>query len=148
MADWFDELEKAVIADMYSHYTETVIDHATNPRNMRSMEPFDGHAMFTGPCGDTMDIWIRVKDDAIVAASFTTDGCGTSVAAGSMMTEMARGKHIAAAQRIVPEDVLAALGGLPEESEHCALLAVTALRRAIADYRTFKGQQWKRAYSR
>jgi len=144
----WDDLERQIIADMWSDYTETVIDHAMNPRNVGNMTNPDGFASVTGPCGDTMEIWLRVRDDMVVLASFYTDGCGTSIAAGSMVTELIRGKPIVEAMTITQQDVLDALGGLPEESVHCALLGADTVREAVKDYLAYRKEPWKRAYGR
>jgi nitrogen fixation NifU-like protein len=148
MASEFDKLEEEIMADMWSTYTKTVVDHALNPRNVGSMTYADGFGRVTGPCGDTMEIWLRVKNGTIAQATFWTDGCGTSIAAGSMVTELVRGKAIAEGLRITQQDVLNALGGLPEESIHCALLAANTLREAIRDHLDFQKEPWKRAYHR
>jgi len=142
----FDELQKLVMADARKVYSDTVIDHAMNPRNLGDIPDADGFARVTGPCGDTMEVWLKVKNDNIYQASFFTDGCGTSIASGSMVTEMARGKGVTEAQKITQRYVLDALGGLPEESEHCALLATNTLKAAIKDYMAMKREPWKKAY--
>src|SRR4030042_1141426 len=100
MTETWDELQEKVNAEMQRIYSETVIDHAMNPRNVGRMENADGFARITGPCGDTMEIWLRVRNDNIVEASFMTDGCGTSIAAGSMVTEMAKGRTISQALKV------------------------------------------------
>ena len=115
-------------------YSEAAIEHGMNPRNIGDIEDADGFATITGPCGDTMSIWLKINDDRIVDARFLTDGCGTSRASGSMATEMAKGKNLDEAQNISQQDVLDGLGGLPEESEHCALLASNTLKEAINDH--------------
>ena len=148
MTSDFDSLEESILADMRSTYTEIVIDHAMNPRNVGSIPDADGFSSITGPCGDTMEIWLKVKDGRIRDATFWTDGCGTTIAAGSTVTELAKGKGVVETQRIAQQDVLNALGGLPEESAHCALLAANTLREAIRDYLAFKNEPWKRAYRR
>ena len=148
MASEFDELQELVLEDARKIYSETTIDHFMNPRNMGDMEDADGFARVTGSCGDTMEMWLRVKDGTIANATFMTDGCGTSIASGSMVTEMAKGKSIGEARRISQQDVLNALGGLPEESEHCALLTADTLREAIKDYLTMEREPWKKAYRR
>jgi len=142
----WEQFEEFVKAEMAKIYSEATIDHATNPRNVGSLEDADGFAQITGPCGDTMEIWLRVSNGTIASASFMTDGCGTSIASGSMVTEMAKGKSITAAQKVTQRDVLHALGGLPEESEHCALLAANTLKAAIRDYLAMKREPWKKAY--
>jgi nitrogen fixation NifU-like protein len=146
MASEFDELEEYVTDEMRSTYTDTVIDHAMNPRNAGSIPNADGFARVTGPCGDTMEIWLGVKDSRIRDATFWTDGCGPTIACGSMATELIKGKSIAEALRITQEDILNSLGGLPEESHHCALLAANTLKQAVRDYITLKNEPWKRAY--
>ena len=127
-------------------YSETAIDHMRNPRNVGLISSPDGQASITGPCGDTMEIWLRVSDGVIERASFWTDGCGTTIAAGSMVTELARGKRPAEAFRIEQQDVLDALGGLPDGSVHCALLASNTLKQAIQDHLAYRSEPWKRAY--
>jgi len=141
-----DELQAMVTADARQIYSETVIDHAMNPRNLGEMADNDGFARVTGPCGDTMEMWLKVTDGMIIQATFYTDGCGTSIASGSMVTETAKGKSIIEAQKISQQNVLDALGGLPDESEHCALLAANTLKTAIRDYIAMKREPWKRAY--
>ena len=127
-------------------YSEAVVEHSMDPRNLGNLEDADGFARFTGPCGDTMSIWLKVNGDTIINASFTTDGCGTTIASGSMVTEVVKGKSISEARKTTQRDVLDALGGLPQESEHCALLAANTLKAAIRDYMAMKRESWKRAY--
>ena len=146
--DSFKELEQSVLDDMRKVYSETTIDHFLNPRNLASIAAPDGFGKITGPCGDTMEIRLRVKDGRVLHTSFWTDGCGPSIASGSMVTELAKGKSVSEAQKITQQQVLDALGGLPEESLHCALLAADTLKRAIKDYLASKKEPWKRAYKR
>ena len=120
------------------------LERFVQPRNYGPLEQFDGHARITGPCGDTMEFWLQVREGHIVEASFTTDGCGPSRAAGSMVTELAMGRPLTEAARLEQSDVLAALGGLPRDSEHCALLAANTLKAAIADF----GKQRREAPTR
>ncbi len=150
MAEKFDELlkelEQSVMEDMRKVYTEVTIDHFLNPRNLGQMPNADGFGRITGPCGDTMEIYLKVRDGKIMNISFWMDGCGTTIAAGSMVTELVKGKSISEAQKISQQDVLEALGGLPEDSVHCALLAANTLKEAIKDYLTSKNEPWKRVY--
>jgi nitrogen fixation NifU-like protein len=146
MTSEMEELQKLVMADARKVYSDTVIDHAMNPRNLGEIQDADGFARVTGPCGDTMEIWLKVRDGNIGQAAFFTDGCGPSIASGSMVTEMVKGKSITEAQKITQRDVLDALGGLPEESEHCALLAANTLKAAIRDYMAMEREPWKKAY--
>jgi len=142
----FEELQELILANARNIYSETVIDHAMNPRNVGVMQDAEGFARVTGPCGDTMEIWIKTNNDAITDAVFMTDGCGTSIASGSMITELVKEKNVSKARKISQQDVLSALGGLPEDSEHCALLAANTLKAAIRDYIAMKREPWKRAY--
>jgi nitrogen fixation NifU-like protein len=144
-SDW-EQFEELIQAEMRKVYSETTIDHAMNPRNVGDMRDADGFAKVTGPCGDTMEIWLRIKNGTIAEASFLTDGCGTSIASGSMVTEMVKGRSITEARKINQQDVLTALGGLPEESQHCALLVANTLKAAIRDYLAMEKEPWKRAY--
>jgi len=146
MTSEFDELQELILEDARKIYSETTIDHFMKPRNLGDMGDADGFAKVIGSCGDSMEIWLKVKNGTIANTSFLTDGCGTSIASGSMVTEIARGKSISEARRISQQDVLSALGGLPEESEHCALLAADALKEAIKDYLAMERELWKKAY--
>jgi nitrogen fixation NifU-like protein len=144
----FRELEQSVMEDMRKTYSDKTIDHFLNPRNLAKIAAPDGFARVTGPCGDTMEIRLRVKDGRVLNTSFWTDGCGPSIASGSMVTELAKRKNVSEAQKITQQDVLDALGGLPEESLHCALLAANTLKEAIKDYLASRNEPWKRAYKR
>jgi nitrogen fixation NifU-like protein len=146
MSSELDKALEAIEKELWADYTETVIDHARNPRNVGRIENADGFASVLGPCGDTMQIWLNVRAGKINHIRFLTDGCGTSIAAGSMATELVKGKEFAEAFKITQRDILDALGGLPEDSLHCALLAATTLKEAIKDYLAFKNEPWKRAY--
>lgn len=107
------------------------LSEALNPHNMGGMLNPDGYAIVQGHCGDTMGIYLRLDGSNIRLAVFMTDGCEATIACGSVLTTMARGKTLEDALAISPAMVAAALDGLPEEHEHCAALAVTTLRRAI-----------------
>jgi len=142
----FDELQELILQDARKVYSETTIDHFMNPRNLGDMDDADGFGRVTGSCGDSMEIWLKVKNGAIANATFMTDGCGTSIASGSMVTELAKGRSVGEARRVSQQDVLGALGGLPLESKHCALMAADTLKEAIKDYLTMEREPWKRAY--
>ena len=146
--DPFKELEQSVMEDMKSVYSEKTIDHFLNPRNLGGITAPDGFGRITGPCGDTIEICLKVSDGKVMNASFWTDGCGPSIASGSMVTELAKGKSILEAQRITQQDILDALGGLPEDNLHCALLAANTLKEAIEDYLACQNEPWKRVYRR
>jgi len=110
------------------------LDHAQNPRNMGPLSSFNGHARVTGSCGDTMEFWIMVRDGKVEKASFTTDGCGHSQACGSMATSLVEGKRLEQASVMEPQDILDALGGIPDDHEHCALLSANTLKAACENY--------------
>jgi nitrogen fixation NifU-like protein len=141
-----DEIQKSIIEDAREAFSEEVVNRWLNPKNLGIMEHPDGVGRISGPCGDTMEISLKVKDDKITDVMFMTDGCGTTIASGSMVTEMATGKDIKEAFKISQEVILDTLGGLPEESKHCALLASNTLKEAIKDYLAYKREPWKRSY--
>ena len=146
MSSTWEQFEELIREEMRKVYSEITLEHAMNPRNMGNLMDADGFAKITGPCGDTMEIWLKVSNETIVEATFMTDGCGTSIASGSMVTEMTKEKSIIEARKISQPDVLNALDGLPEESQHCALLAANTLKAAIRDYLAMKKEPWKRTY--
>ncbi|MFC1994537.1 iron-sulfur cluster assembly scaffold protein [Chloroflexota bacterium] len=148
MTSSWEKDEELIQAEMKRVYSETVVEHSMNPRNVGDIEDAGGFAKVIGPCGDTMEIWLKVNSDIISDASFMTDGCGTTIASGSMITEMAKGSTVFHAQKITQQDVLNALGGLPEESQHCALLAANTLKEAVKDYLITEKEPWKRAYKK
>jgi len=146
MVSSWEKFEELIKQEMRKTYSEAVVEHSMDPRNLGELEDANGFARVTGPCGDTMSIWLRVDGATIINAGFLTDGCGTTIASGSMVTEMVKGKSVSEAHKITQRDVLDALGGLPQESEHCALLAADTLQAAIRDYTATKPEPWKRAY--
>ncbi|MCK4652426.1 MAG: iron-sulfur cluster assembly scaffold protein [Methanosarcinales archaeon] len=129
-------LETQVLEDAKEAFSETVIEYAYNPRNMGEISDADGVGRVTGTCGDTVQIQIRVENGRISESRFITDGCGTSIACGSMLTETIEDKTIEEALIIKSDDLLRSLDGLPEEYVHCTVLAVDTLHAAINDYRT------------
>jgi nitrogen fixation NifU-like protein len=140
------EMQEEIMGEIRKKYSATVIENWQNPRNWGVMHDADGYGKITGPCGDTMEISIKVKDGIITRCTFDTDGCGTTVACASVITEMATGRTILEARRIDQEKILRSCGGLPEEDQHCALLAANALQKAIDDYGAVKREPWKRSY--
>jgi nitrogen fixation NifU-like protein len=121
--------------DIQSLYSEKVMDHFRNPRNVGDMENPDGTGHVGNPiCGDIMELYVKVKDNVITDAKFKTFGCGAAIATSSMVTEMIIGKTIDEALEISNKTVAEALGGLPAAKMHCSVLAEDALRSAIDDY--------------
>jgi len=126
-----DKLQKMIIEDMRRIYSEKVIDHFLSPRNVGGIERADGYGKITGPCGDTMETYLRIKDNRVTDAKFMTDGYGSSIVCGSVVTELAIGKSIEEALQINKERVLESLGGLPESDTHCAVLAADTSHKAL-----------------
>jgi len=135
-----NELQASIMEDARKIYSEKVIKRWLNPRNLGKIRNPDGFAKIKGPCGDTMQVSFKVKNHRISNIRFTTSGCATSIASGSMATELAKGRKIEEAAEISQEMILDALDGLPEESVHCALLASNTLKEAIKDYLNSKGE--------
>ncbi len=121
--------------DVWSLYSDKVMEHFTNPRNVGEMENPDGIGYVGNPvCGDIMELYIKVSNNTIVDAKFKTFGCGAAIATSSMVTEMVKGKNINEALEISNRAVAEALGGLPPIKMHCSVLAEEALKSAIEDY--------------
>src|SRR4030043_1324495 len=130
------------MAKYQTQYSQKVMDHFCNPRNVGEMEKPDGIGHVGNPvCGDIMELYIRVDDSIIVDAKFKTFGCGVAIATSSMVTEMVKGKTIEEALEISNRAVVEALDGLPPIKMHCSVLAKEALESAINDYLSKKGMQ-------
>ncbi|MBN1889912.1 MAG: iron-sulfur cluster assembly scaffold protein [Thermoflexales bacterium] len=129
-----DELQQQIIEQMRGIYSDKVIKGFYHPQNMGRMPEADARGVVHGGCGDTMQIELRLNGEHIEKASFVTDGCGPTTACGSVLTTLIQGMSLEEACRIKPQDLIAALDGLPEESAHCAELAINTLREAIAHY--------------
>ncbi|GAW92686.1 Fe-S cluster assembly scaffold protein NifU [Calderihabitans maritimus] len=120
-------------------YSEKVMDHFTNPRNVGEIENADGIGEVGNPvCGDIMRIYIKVEDGVIKDIKFKTFGCGAAIATSSMVTEMVKGKTIEEALKVTNKSVAEALDGLPPQKMHCSNLAADALHKAIEDYQKKK----------
>jgi len=116
-------------------YSQKVMEHFKNPRNMGEIPDADGVGTVGNPiCGDMMKIFIKVKDNRLEDVKFKTFGCGAAIATSSMITELAKGKKIDEAMKITRADVADALEGLPPIKMHCSNLAADGLRAAIEDY--------------
>jgi len=122
-------------------YSDKVIEHFRNPRNMGEIEDADGVGEVGNPvCGDLMTIYIKVKDGKLEDVKFKTFGCAAAIATSSMITELAKGKKIEDALKISREDVAKELDGLPSIKMHCSNLAADGLREAIKDYLSKRGK--------
>lgn len=129
-----NEIQEAINRDAQNTFSEEVLKRFHDPKYMGNMKNPEGYAKIKGPCGDSMEIFLRIHDKKIASAQFMTDGCGTTVAAGSMACELAIGKKITDLKEISQEEILKNLGGLPEENVHCALLASDTLMDAANNY--------------
>ena len=120
-------------------YSKKVMEHFMNPRNVGVIENPYGYGKVGNPiCGDVMEIFIKVKDGIITDIKFRTFGCGSAIATSSMITELAKGKHVDEAIKITRNDVADELDGLPPQKMHCSNLAADALSEAIKDYKNKK----------
>ena len=123
-------------------YSEKVMEHFMNPRNVGKIENADGYGKVGNPvCGDLMEMFIKVEDDIITDIKFRTFGCGSAIATSSMVTEMAKGMHVDEAMKITRGDVADELEGLPPRKMHCSNLAANALQEAIKDYKKKKAEK-------
>jgi nitrogen fixation NifU-like protein len=138
MTNSFHESQEVITSDARNIYSEIVMNQAENPRNKGLMQDADGFAKITGPCGDTVEIWLKTENNIICRATFMTTGCYASIASSNIVTEMVKGKSVNDAQQIKQQDVLDALGGLPDKKKHCALLATDTLKAAIRSLETNK----------
>ena len=123
------------------NYSEKVMDHFTNPRNVGEIENADGvGTVGNAKCGDIMKMYLKIEDDVIVDCKFKTFGCGAAIATSSMATELIKGKSIDEALKLTNQVVVEALDGLPPVKVHCSVLAEEAIKTALADYYTKNGR--------
>ena len=122
-------------------YTEKVLDHFTNPRNVGEIEDANGIGeVGNAKCGDIMKMYLKIDDNGIITdVKFKTYGCGAAIATSSVATEMIKGKGVDEALRLKNSEVVEALGGLPTAKIHCSVLAEEAIKKAIGDYYTRQG---------
>jgi nitrogen fixation NifU-like protein len=134
--------EETYIEGPVLFYNELLIDHFTNPRNVGEIEEADGYALIGDPaCGDQMKLWITVAEGRIAAIKFKSFGCPGAIATSSMATVLAMGKTIEEALQLTDDDVINALGGIPEHKKHCSLMGVNALQEALRDYKLKRGEK-------
>jgi nitrogen fixation NifU-like protein len=118
-----------------SGYSERAIEYYENQVNVGVIANPDAHCMFTGPCGDTMEIFLKISSDIITNAKFQAIGCAGSYTSGSALTKMIIGKTLKESENIDESDVLNHLGVIPEEKVHCARLTVLTLKKAIEQFK-------------
>lgn len=120
---------------MFASYTETVLDHARNPRNVGSIDDANVVVQVGDPdCGDTLLLFMRINQDTIEDVSFLIKGCGAAIATASMGSELVKGKSLNQALLVTDQTVTEALGGLPADKEHCSNLIASAVHAAINQY--------------
>jgi nitrogen fixation protein NifU and related proteins len=141
-----DQMESRLRERLQGIYSATTIEHILYPHNVESIPKPDGFAVCGSGCGESMKIWLRIRDDAISDAGFWTDGCAATIACGSMATELALGKSVTQALAITAENIADALVDLPSGNLHCAELAANTLRAALKDLLSVQQQPWKRLY--
>ena len=136
-----EELQRKIEYDEEETYSKVVIREYRNPSNFGVIENPDALGEVKGPCGDTMKMSLRIEDRKIRDACFWTDGCGATIACGSMLTKMIKGENLEEAADITSERLIDALEGLPEEHIHCSKLAVDTLQNAIENYHKKKNSE-------
>jgi nitrogen fixation NifU-like protein len=129
---WVAALQEAILERERALFSAKVLAEAYEPKNMGVMDEPDGYGLVFGPCGDMMEVFVRLNGKRIEKATFMTDGCGPTVACGSLVTQMVEGKTLDEAAALEAEDLIIALDGLPPEHIHCATLAVNTLGQAIS----------------
>ncbi|MBN2442457.1 MAG: iron-sulfur cluster assembly scaffold protein [Spirochaetales bacterium] len=132
--DPFDKIQEAVDNEMAKTFSKKTLHYSRNPVNMGRMNDPFGSAYIKGICGDSMEIYLIIENNVITEVSFFTEGCGATVACGSAVTVLTKGKTIAQVLSLSPRDIIDHLDGLPEENIHCAILAVNTFFKAVADY--------------
>jgi nitrogen fixation NifU-like protein len=138
-----DDMRAPSIEDTRKIYSEKVIEKWMRPTHMGEMERPHGYGKIKGPCGDTIKIFLKINDEKITDATFVAEGCASTIAASSMACELVIGKNIKDAFTVTKEVILEKLGGLPEQSIHCALLASNTLKEALTDYLTSTNEPWR-----
>ena len=136
-----DEAERRVVEQVQDGYSARVVELAHNPKNLGRLPEPDVRGLVHGWCGDTMEIYLRLQGEKIERATFTTDGCGATLACGSAVTSLVQGMSVREASDVRPEHVIEILDGLPVGNQHCAELAVSTLQNAIFNWRA-SNEMW------
>lgn len=131
-----DEIAKSLQEAVLAGYSKRFKDELFDPGNIGTIENPDSHVRITGVCGDTIEMFLSIKNEMILDVKFTTDGCGASVACANYVARTAKGKSIEEALGIEQDDVDQYFENLPEENKHCAKLAVMTLRALLEEYRS------------
>ena len=138
MGDEFDALVEKLHEQIFNEtkeaFGETGFQRWRNPLYRGALQKPDAHARITGKCGDTMEIFLKIKNDCVIEASYMTDGCGASTVCGSFAAEIAHGKTPDKLIDITGETILKKIGRFPKENEHCAFLAAETIQEALKNY--------------
>jgi len=132
--DFLQDMQNRIIKDTEHEFGQESTKRWQNPTHFGQMDIADARAKLTGSCGDSIEIYLKIKNNNVLQASFFSDGCGPSVVCGDLACELAEGKDLENAASITGELILKELGGLPEENEHCAFLAAGTLQEAVGNY--------------
>ncbi len=132
LSEWAEEVQTKVLEEARDRYSERAIGHWTAPHNFVPAPEGCVSGKLTGPCGDTIEIWLEVGDARITRSGFLTDGCSSSIMCGSAAAWLAEGMSVFEARGITQRRILDELGGMPELEQHCALLAFLVLTEALA----------------
>lgn len=132
--DFVAQFQQEVFEAAKQAYGEEAFRRWLQPRFFGAMPDCSSSARITGPCGESMEIYLKIEGERVAAASFFTDGCGASIACGSLAAELAHGKALEDAASISGDTILKKLGGLPDEHRHCAQLAAETLQAAVHAY--------------
>jgi len=139
--DFVDELQHQIDEEMRAEYGQVAYERWLKPLFVGTLDNPDGYACITGYCGDTVEIFLRFEHKRVKEARFRTDGCAASIVCGSFASELACGKNEEELADINGDTILGILGGLPEDSRHCAFLAAATLQEALRDYRENLGRR-------
>ena len=140
-----DTLEE-IVRRLCEIYPETTVRHILQPQNNKEIRDADGFGVCRSECGESMKIWIKIRNNTICDTGFWTDGCAATIACGSMTTELAHDKTLPEAMRVTAGVIADALGGLPDGNLHNAELAAETLRAALRNCLMTQNQPWKKLY--
>ena len=127
-------------------FSVKTLEHILTPRHLGTLSEPDGRAQITGPCGDTMEVFLKIDEGVVSKAFFLADGCEYTIACGDAVCELAEKKTVKEAFQINAEKLLEYLEGLPRDHAHCASLAANAMRKALLAYLENEAEPWKKAY--
>ena len=133
--DLIKKIQEEVDQEELSIFSKKVIEEFRHPKNWGKINDANAQSVITGPCGDTVSIFLKIENNIITKSSFLTDGCGPTVACGSKLTTLIKNKSINEIEKITSEEILEALDGLPPENQHCALLVVNTFHKALDDFK-------------